>query len=100
MLAAGLLCGAGSGCTMCPNPFDYSGPVPNGSAPQNDFAARSNGILPLRASPQPWPPIVQAVPKGVPTPAGEEIVSDVKAPLEASPEMASQPPAADQNVLR
>ncbi|RLT03010.1 MAG: hypothetical protein DWI23_06505, partial [Planctomycetota bacterium] len=67
---------------------------------QNDFAARSNGILPLRASPQPWPPIVQAVPKGVPTPAGEAIVSDAKAPVEAAPEMASQPPAADQNVLR
>ena len=49
---------AATGCTMCPNPFDYSGPVPNGSAPQNDFYARSNGILPLNASPTPWPPIV------------------------------------------
>ncbi|MBM3955384.1 MAG: hypothetical protein FJ309_12330 [Planctomycetes bacterium] len=49
-----------TGCTMCPDPFDYSGPVPNGSAPQNDFMARSNGILPLRAKPAPWPPLVEA----------------------------------------
>ena len=47
-----------TGCTMCPDPFDYSGPVPNGSAPQNDFWARSNGILPLHAAPMPWPPVV------------------------------------------
>lgn len=53
-----------SGCTMCPDPFDYSGPVPNGSAPQNDFRARSNGILPIDAAPKPWPPIVR-------TPGGE-----------------------------
>ena len=46
------------GCTMCPDPFDYSGPVPNGSAPQNDFRARSGGILPLGAAPKPWPQIV------------------------------------------
>jgi hypothetical protein len=44
---------------MCPDPFDYSGPVPNGSSPQNDFRARSNGILPLGASPRPWPLIVK-----------------------------------------
>jgi hypothetical protein len=49
---------------MCPDPLDYSGPVPNGSTPQNNFWARSNGILPLGASPRPWPPIVQS-----PTPA-------------------------------
>ena len=48
-----------AGCTMCPDPFDYSGPVPNGSSPQNDFRARSNGILPLGASPRPWPLIVK-----------------------------------------
>ena len=48
------------GCTMCPDPFDYSGPVPNGSAPQNDFRARSGGILPLGAAPRPWPLIVQS----------------------------------------
>ena len=45
---------ASVGCTMCPDPFDYSGPVPNGSSPQNDFRARSNGILPLGAAPRPW----------------------------------------------
>lgn len=48
-----------SGCTMCPDPYDYSGPVPNGSAPQNDFRARSKGILPLSAAPCPWPPLVE-----------------------------------------
>ncbi|MGI9176807.1 MAG: hypothetical protein ACR2IT_03000 [Pirellulales bacterium] len=48
-----------SGCTMCPDPYDYSGPVPNGSVPQNDFRARSGGILPLGASPRPWPPLVK-----------------------------------------
>ena len=47
------------GCTMCPDPFDYSGPVPNGSSPQNDFRARSNGILPLGAASKPWPLIVK-----------------------------------------
>lgn len=47
------------GCTMCPDPFDYAGPVPNGSAPQNDFEARSNGILPLGATTKPWPPLVE-----------------------------------------
>jgi hypothetical protein len=53
-----LLAVAATGCTMCPSPFDYSGPVPNGSVTQNDFCARSNGILPLNATPSPWPPIV------------------------------------------
>jgi hypothetical protein len=57
--AAAVLVAALAGCTMCPDPFDYSGPVPNGSSPQNDFRARSNGILPLGASPKPWPPIVK-----------------------------------------
>jgi len=47
-----------AGCTMCPDPLDYAGPVPNGSPPQNDFWARSNGILPLHAAPMPWPPVV------------------------------------------
>lgn len=50
---------AATGCTMCPDPYDYSGPVPNGSAPQNDFRARSNGILPIGANPKPWPTIVE-----------------------------------------
>ncbi len=53
-----LLAVAATGCTMCPDPFDYSGPVPNGSVTQNEFCARSNGILPLNAAPQPWPPLV------------------------------------------
>jgi len=48
-----------AGCTMCPDPYDYSGPVPNGSAPQNDFRARSNGIEPIGLAPRPWPPIVK-----------------------------------------
>lgn len=58
---AAVACGIAifSGCTMCPDPYDYSGPVPNGSAPQNDFRARSNGIAPIGAAPRPWPPIVQ-----------------------------------------
>lgn len=51
---------AAGGCTMCPDPFDYSGPVPNGSPPQNDFRARSGGILPLGAAPRPWPQVVRA----------------------------------------
>jgi hypothetical protein len=49
-----------AGCTMCPDPFDYSGPVPNGSAPQNNFWSRSNGIIPLGTAPRPWPRIVQS----------------------------------------
>jgi hypothetical protein len=52
----------GAGCTICPDPFDYSGPVPNGSAPQNDFRARSNGTRPVGGVPRPWPPVVQAAP--------------------------------------
>lgn len=48
-----------AGCTMCPDPYDYSGPVPNGSAPQNDFRARSNGIIPIGTLPRPWPPVVK-----------------------------------------
>lgn len=59
-----------SGCTMCPDPFDYAGPVPDGAVTQNDFAARSNGILPVRATPLPWPPIVDSAPRR-PTPAAD-----------------------------
>jgi hypothetical protein len=59
-LAAAAWCAATlAGCTMCPDPYDYSGPVPNGSAPQNDFRARSNGIAPIGAAPRPWPPLVR-----------------------------------------
>jgi hypothetical protein len=70
-----------AGCTMCPSPYDYSGPVPNGSAPQNDFRARSNGILPLGAAAKPFPPVVKAAPQ--PTPAGEP---KVEKPLVAEAE--------------
>ncbi len=59
--ALALLLGA-TGCTICPDPFDYSGPVPNGSAPHNDFRARSGGIAPIDGVPRPWPPVVEAVP--------------------------------------
>jgi len=48
---------ASNGCTMCPSPFDYSGTVP-GSANQNDFRIRANGILPIWSRPKPWPPVV------------------------------------------
>ena len=47
------------GCTMCPDIYDYSGPVPNGTPPQNDFRARSNGIEPIGSVPQPWPALVE-----------------------------------------
>lgn len=79
----------GTGCTMCPDPFDYSGPVPDGSTPQNDFAARANGIIPVRSTPLPWPPIVDARP-GRPTPADDVdatvIVAAGEAPAAAAPE--------------
>ena len=54
---------AAAGCTMCPDPFDYAGTVPNGSAPQNDFRARSNGILPIGTAARPFPPVVKASPE-------------------------------------
>ena len=69
-LAAVAFCLLGTGCTMCPDPFDYTGPVANGAVSQNDFAARSNSILPVRATPFPWPPIVDSAPRR-PTPAGD-----------------------------
>jgi hypothetical protein len=85
-----------TGCTMCPDPFDYSGPVPNGSAPQNDFWARSNGILPLHAAPRPWPLIVknqdQKQEEGQPTP-----VDPTPAVIAESPDAA---PSETRSVLR
>ncbi len=63
MACAGSAMLAAAGCTMCPDPFDYAGPVPNGSAPQNDFRARSNGILPLGTAARPFPPVVKASPE-------------------------------------
>jgi hypothetical protein len=97
LLVVTLLVVSQSGCTMCPSPYDYSGPVPNGSAPQNDFRARSNGILPLGALPAPWPRVVQAVPTAPASPtlaeplAGAPTVPDdatwlVVAEAEADPE--------------
>lgn len=73
---------AAVGCTMCPDPFDYSGPVPNGSAPQNDFRARSGGILPLGAAPHPWPLIVKGEEQpDEPTPTGEVVGEVVDEPV-------------------
>ncbi|MFM8952729.1 MAG: hypothetical protein ACKOOF_06675 [Planctomycetaceae bacterium] len=63
---------AATGCTMCPDPYDYSGPVPNGSVPQNDFRARSNGILPIGATPKPWPAVVK---RKADAPGDEAVVS-------------------------
>ena len=82
-LAAVALSLLATGCTMCPDPFDYAGPVPNGAVSQNDFAARSNGILPVRATPLPWPPIVQSAPQ-LPTPADDPV--EGPAMLAAAPE--------------
>jgi hypothetical protein len=80
LLPALLLVALAAGCTICPNPFDYAGPVPNGSVTQNDFRARSGGIIPIAAVPRPWPALVlqeagpderavglAAVPQGEPT---------------------------------
>ena len=59
---------------MCPSPFDYSGTVP-GSANQNDFRIRANGILPIWKRPKPWPPIV-SVEKEEPRVATAEAIED------------------------
>lgn len=68
---------AAAGCTMCPDPFDYSGPVPNGTPPHNDFCARSNGILPLNAAPSPWPPVVDGeLRRRVKEPVGETVEAE------------------------
>jgi len=76
LLVVTLLVVSQSGCTMCPSPYDYSGPVPNGSAPQNDFRARSNGILPLGAQPAPWPRVVQAAPTAPVSPTVAEPLAE------------------------
>ena len=57
LLFSSIIVFVSNGCTMCPSPFDYSGTVP-GSANQNDFRVRSNGILPIWRRPKPWPPVV------------------------------------------
>ena len=78
LLAAAILA-ATTGCTMCPDPYDYSGPVPNGSAPQNDFRARSNGIIPIGMLPKPWPQIVDRT-SGQPTVADGPQQDPVRVP--------------------
>jgi hypothetical protein len=84
-----------AGCTMCPDPHDYAGPVPNGSAPQNDFLARSNGILPTGVAPKPFPPLVQA------EPAGEESPTEALKPADEEPAATeSKMAAAEDEVLR
>ena len=96
-LAAGVACAAlfTVGCTMCPDPYDYSGPVPNGSTPQNDFRARSNGILPIGAAPQPYPTVVKAT---QPVPEAAPIVKQpvVEQPVVEQPVVAE----AEDDVLR
>lgn len=84
-----------AGCTMCPDSLDYSGPVPNGSAPQNDFRARSNGILPLGAAPRPWPSIVSA--EGGPGP--RDGIPTLAADIEPLPPPADDGSQATRSVL-
>ena len=76
-----------AGCTMCPNPFDNCGPGPTGSAPQNDFRARSNGIIPIGAVPRPWPPLVQRE-ADADTPVVAQVVAEteISAPVIAETE--------------
>lgn len=89
----GLLLGA-PGCTICPDPFDYSGPVPNGSAPQNDFRARSNGIAPTGGVPRPWPPVVQAFPKPTDEPRVAAPIAETTAAVEADTSDTAEDPEA------
>ena len=94
VVAIGCLVG-GVGCTMCPDPYDYSGPVPNGSVTQNDFQARSNGITPLGSAPLPWPTVVDATPvrgSDAPTIATADAGSDTPAVV---PDDALEIPAGD-----
>jgi hypothetical protein len=97
-LAACVACAAlaAAGCTMCPDPYDYSGPVPNGSAPQNDFRARSHGILPIGAAPKPFPPVVKATPQPAPAAAPPVDKPAVEQPVAEQPVMAE----AESDVLR
>lgn len=101
MVLAAVLTAAG-GCTICPDPFDYSGPVPNGSPPQNDFRARSNGILPLGAAPRPFPPVVDAGPTpAVPQPVPESVgtaAAVVQAGLSDHAEVTALPVIAEQDA--
>lgn len=88
----------GAGCTMCPDPYDSSGPVPNGSAPQNDFHARSNGIIPLGSSPLPWPAVVDAAPvQGTDVPTIAEAEPESESPVAVPDDVLEIP--ADESVL-
>jgi len=95
LVAAAWCAAALAGCTMCPDPYDYSGPVPNGSAPQNDFRARSNGIAPIGAAPRPWPPVVrkdQAAPVDSPSESTVRVaVATTKTVAETAGEAAIEP---------
>jgi hypothetical protein len=94
-LAAAAILAAVAGCTMCPDPHDYAGPVPNGSAPQNDFRVRSNGILPIGATPPPWPTVVKA---GAARPQAEP--ADAAGVADAEPLVAdAEPLVADAEPL-
>lgn len=73
MLAVVCIVSLAAGCTMCPDPYDYTGPVPNGSPPHNDFRARSNGIIPIGGAAKPWPPIVRSNPGRESTPEGDPV---------------------------
>lgn len=100
LAAAAILAGV-AGCTMCPDPHDYAGPVPNGSAPQNDFQVRSNGILPIGATPPPWPTVVKAGaarPQAEPADA-EPLVADAE-PLVVDAEVPAPDSDIDSDVVR
>jgi len=84
---------AAAGCTMCPDPYDYSGPVPNGSPPQNDFRVRSHGILPIGTAAKPFPPVVKSAPR----PAPAAVQAAPVAPTAEQPEVAVEP---DGDLLR
>ena len=89
-----------NGCTMCPSPFDYSGTVP-GSANQNDFRIRANGILPIWKRPKPWPPIVSFEKKAThaPTAGPIEDTSSVPRVIVASHEEELQAVRENSSVL-
>lgn len=95
LLTAGLA--FGTGCTMCPSPFDYSGTVP-GAADQNDFRVRNNGILPIWRRPRPWPPVVSNSPDG--RPGAGPIADDRSGPEPVPRQIAATAGRADreQNV--
>ncbi|MFN6191512.1 MAG: hypothetical protein ACK54F_02770 [Planctomycetia bacterium] len=95
-----LLVAVSTGCTMCPDPFDYSGPVPNGSAPQNDFWARSNGILPLNATPRPWPLIVKDDEQATPAEPLPAVIAESRDETTAAADGDPGSPAETRSVLR